>query len=229
MIQKFGICICHNKHNPINSRGLCPEGARERHEHSAAMKNMVVKKKRNEKEIEKEDEFDSSRGVFKVTSRREAKSFRQDDNGVEVELSGDDFESTWPSIQKAQQASSFALKKAYINPCSEKKKLEDAELDKIKKQKIAELGKKCEMCNKPGEVDLFHIIGRGDKKYSTDPTNLLLSCRWCHNVWTANDWGKIIKFKNFQEIMDRLKSLNEGYYWKLKHKIDEYLQKNKKE
>ena len=209
MVQKYGICTCHNKHNPINSRGLCPEGARERHEHSAAMKNMVVKKKSNEKEIEKEDEFDSERGSFD-------------------KISGDDREATWPSIQKAQQASSFAPKKAYINPCSEKKKQEDAELARIKKLKIAELGKKCEMGDKPVEVDLFHIIGRGDKKYSTDPINLILSCRFCHLVWGANDWGKIIKFKNFQEIMDRLKSLNEGYYWKLKHKIDEYLQRNQK-
>lgn len=203
MVQKFGICICHNKHNPINSRGLCPEGARERHEHSAAMKNMVVKKKRNEKE----DEFNNARGNAKGQALQ----------NKAVSVAGNDFERE------------KAFKKIYINPCSEKKKLEDAELARIKKQKIAELGKKCEMCSNPGEVDLFHIIGRGDKKYSTDPINLLLSCRWCHNVWTANDWGKIIKFKNSQEIMDRLKSLNEGYYWKLKHKIDEYLQKNKKE
>jgi len=206
MIQKFGICTCHNKHNPINSRGLCPEGARERHEHSAAMKNMVVKKKGNEKEIE-EDEADNSRGNTKKWDSHASK------------------QRIIPQIPSthSQKGASSAFKKTRIQPYSEKKKEEDDELARIKKQKIAEIGKKCEMCSKPGEVDLFHIIGRGDKKFSTDPTNLLLSCRWCHNVWTANDWGKIIKFENFQEIMDRLKSMDEGRYWKLKHKIDEYL------
>lgn len=204
MLQKFGICTCHNKHNPINSRGLCPEGAKERHEHSASMKNMVVKKKSNKKEIEKEDGFDSSRGVSSTATRKEKRSFGQDDNRNKAQKTKIDF-------------------KKRIQPRSEKKKQEDEELARIKKQKIAEIGKKCEMCDKHGEVDLFHIIGRVDKKYSIDPLNLMLSCRFCHLIWTANDWSKIVKFKNFDKIMECLKSLDEGKYWKLRHKIEKHI------
>lgn len=209
MTQKYGICTCHNKHNPINSRGLCPEGVRDRRESSAASKGIITKRVKAKNE---EDGSDNTRG--RTQELRSIQDFSEFDRGQQGEI---------------PEKKPLNFKTSKIKPRSEKKKQEDVELARIKKLKIAELEKKCEMCGRPGEVDLFHIIGRGDKKYSSDPTNLLLSCRWCHNVWTANDWGKIIKFNNFQDIMDRLKSLNEGYYWKLKHKIDEYLQRNQVE
>ena len=112
--------------------------------------------------------------------------------------------------------------KTKIKPISKDKATEIKLLSEIKKQKIQKIGRKCEICDKHGEVDLFHIIGVGDKKHSTNENNLLLSCRLCHLIWGANDWSKIVKFKNFNEIMERLKSLDEGKYWKLKHKIENY-------
>lgn len=119
----------------------------------------------------------------------------------------------------------FKTKKTKIKPISKDKASELRRLAEIKKSKITLQGNACEMCGKNGEVDLFHMIGVGDKKFSTDENNLMLSCREpCHNAWTNNDWSKIVKFKNFDEIMSRLKSLDEGKYWKLKHKIDEYEQ-----
>ncbi len=114
-------------------------------------------------------------------------------------------------------------KKTKIKPISKDKAAEISLLGIIKKQKIEVQGKVCEMCGKHGEVDLFHIIGVGDKKHSTNPINLILSCRFCHLVWGANDWSKIVKFKNFDEIMERLKSLDEGKYWKLWHKIEPFI------
>jgi hypothetical protein len=209
--KRYGYCICHDKYSPLNSKGLCPIGAKERHERSAASKNMVVKKKRNEKEIKKENGFDNalrndihkSLGIFSTVYG----DYRKPQLAMEVQ----------------KQA---AKKKTKINHISKEKAKENTELARLKKTKILEIGKTCEMCGKHGEVDLFHIIGVGDKKHSTNPVNTILSCRFCHLVWGANDWSKIVKFKNFDEIMERLKSLDEGKYWKLKHKIDEYYAKS---
>jgi len=116
-------------------------------------------------------------------------------------------------------------KKAKINRISENKKHELAFLAEIKKSKIAAQGSKCEMCEKQGEVDLFHIIGVGDKKHATNPENLLLSCRFCHLIWGANDFEKILKFNNFDDIMNRLKALDSGKYWKFRHKIEKHILK----
>lgn len=203
--KRYGYCICHDKYSPLNSKGLCPIGAKERHERSAAAKNMVVKKKRNEKEIKKENGFDTAR--------------RNDNHDGLQEVEGRNRGTQTPlSVQKQ-----VAKKKKKIKPISKDKAIEISLLGIIKKQKIEVQGKACEMCGKHGEVDLFHIIGVGDKNHSTNPINLLLACRWCHLIWGANDWSKIVKFKNFDEIMERLKSLDEGKYWRLWHKVEPFL------
>lgn len=203
--KRYGYCICHDKYSPLNSKGLCPIGAKERHERSAASKNMVVKKKRNEKEIKKENGFD--------TARRNANH-----DGLQ-EVEGRNRGTQTPiSVQKQ-----VAKKKTKINHISKEKAKENTELARLKKTKILEIGKTCEMCGNHGEVDLFHIIGVGDKNHSTNPINLLLACRWCHLIWGANDWSKIVKFKNFDEIMERLKSLDEGKYWRLWHKVKPFI------
>lgn len=116
-------------------------------------------------------------------------------------------------------------KKAKINRISENKKHELAVLAEIKKSKIAAQGSKCEMCEKQGEVDLFHIIGVGNKEFAINEDNLLLSCRFCHLIWGANDFEKILKFNNFYDIMNRLKSLDSGKYWKFRHKIEKHVLK----
>lgn len=182
----------------INAKGLCPIGAKEAREKSAESKGLTIKKKDNG--------FDNT--------RRRTPNLR----GIQRVSKWD--KNTHISIQVQKQT---FKKKAKIKPISKDKAIENAELAKIKKQKIESQGNVCEMCRNNGNVDLFHIIGVGDKKHSTNPINLLLSCRFCHLVWGANDWGKIVKFKNFDEIMERLKSLDEGKYWKLWHKLERFL------
>jgi hypothetical protein len=177
--KRYGYCICHNAMSSLNAKGLCPIGAKERHEKSALSKGFTIKKK--------------------------------------------DDECNERSLEKRMPIRSVESKKIKINNISKVKVIELAELAKIKKCKISLQGTNCELCGKSGEVDLFHIIGVGDKKHSTNETNLLLSCRFCHLVWGANDWAKIVKFKNFNEIMERLKSLDEGKYWKLWHKIEKHV------
>jgi hypothetical protein len=170
----------------LNAKGLCPIGAKERHEKSAESKRFTIEKIYDGVCItERKGRME---GCYRIYGAKE-KIIKQ---------------------------------KTKIKPISKDKATEIKLLSEIKKQKIQKIGKKCEICDKHGEVDLFHIIGVGDKKHSTNETNLLLSCRLCHLIWGANDWSKIVKFKNFNEIMERLKSLDEGKYWKLKHKIENY-------
>lgn len=209
--MKYGYCLNHPNTYAVNAKKLCAVCTKERHERSAESKNMVVKKKSTEKEIEKDNGIN--------TTRRRAIELRS------IQESCERNERPHGKVQEKRQAT---FKKAKINPISKDKATEIATLGAIKKQKIEVQGKVCEMCGKHGEVDLFHIIGVGDKKHSTNTINLILSCRFCHLVWGANDWSKIVKFLNFDEIMERLKSLDEGKYWKLKHKIDEYKNGNRR-
>jgi hypothetical protein len=188
MEKRYGNCVCHNRYSSLNAKGLCPEGARERHKKSAESKGFKVK------------EYGIDRNT--KTEAIQDKEFSFEGNGVKGETT---------------------FKKAKINRVSENKAKENAELARLKKAKILELGEKCEMCPRHGSVDLFHIIGVGDKTHATNPKNLLLSCRWCHLIWGANDFEKILKFNNFDDIMNRLKDLDSGKYWKFRHKIEKHV------
>jgi len=188
MEKRYGNCVCHNRYSSLNTKGLCPEGARERN-------NLVAINK-----------------VFKV---------KDDDNeGSErrIKFGGED-----NKYEEIITPATYKSKKAKINRVSENKKHELSILAEIKKRKIGIQGKECEFCGKQGEVDLFHIIGVGDKKHATNPDNLLLSCRFCHLVWGANDFEKILKFNNFDDIMSRLNALDSGKYWKFRHKIEKHV------
>jgi hypothetical protein len=155
----------------------------------------------------------------------ESKGFviKENDRGIEIVTNQVD-RRIQESNEQIQCEQRFNKKvKAKINRVSESKVKENTELAKIKKAKIEEFGEKCEMCEKHGSVDLFHIIGVGDKKHATNPENLLLSCRFCHLIWGANDFEKILKFNNFNDIMNRLKALDSGKYWKFRHKIEKHV------
>jgi len=209
--MKYGYCLNHPNTYAVNAKKLCAVCTKERHERSAESKNMVVKKKSNKKEIEKENGIN--------TTRRRAIELRS------IQESCERNERPHGKVQKERQAT---FNKNKIKSISKDKTTELRRLAEIKKSKILVEGSYCAMCGKQGDVDLFHIIGVGDKKHSTNTINLILSCRFCHLVWGANDWSKIVKFLNFDEIMERLKSLDEGKYWKLKHKIDEYKNGNRR-
>ena len=209
--MKYGYCLNHPNTYAVNAKKLCAVCTKERHERSAESKNMVVKKKSNKKEIEKDNGLN--------TTRRRAIELRS------IQESCERNERPHGKVQKERQAT---FNKNKIKSISKDKTTELRRLAEIKKSKILVEGSYCAMCGKQGDVDLFHIIGVGDKKHSTNTINLILSCRFCHLVWGANDWSKIVKFLNFDEIMERLKSLDEGKYWKLKHKIDEYKNGNRR-
>ena len=209
--MKYGYCLNHQNTYAVNAKKLCGVCTKERHNRSAESKNMVVKKKSNKKEIEKDNGLN--------TTRRRAIELRS------IQESCERNERPHGKVQKERQAT---FNKNKIKSISKDKTTELRRLAEIKKSKILVEGSYCAMCGKQGDVDLFHIIGVGDKKHSTNTINLILSCRFCHLVWGANDWSKIVKFLNFDEIMERLKSLDEGKYWKLKHKIDEYKNGNRR-
>jgi len=209
--MKYGYCLNHPNTYAVNAKKLCAVCTKERHERCAESKNMVVKKKSTEKEIEKDNGIN--------TTRRRAIELRS------IQESCERNERPHGKVQKERQAT---FNKNKIKSISKDKTTELRRLAEIKKSKILVEGSYCAMCGKQGDVDLFHIIGVGDKKHSTNTINLILSCRFCHLVWGANDWSKIVKFLNFDEIMERLKSLDEGKYWKLKHKIDEYKNGNRR-
>lgn len=218
-LKKYGICICHDKFNPINSKGLCPIGAKERHKKSAESKGLTAKEKENDEELRKSRSQGTSiyplRGRLRTKEPKTSKSFG---SILQQKLERENE----ASVLKAEKTKKYPLKKTKIKPVSKDKAIELSRLAQIKKRKISLQGKNCELCGKSGEVDLFHIIGVGDKRFATDERNLLLSCRDCHNSWTINDWARIVNFSNFNEIMERLRSMDEGKYWKLKHKIDKY-------
>lgn len=198
MLQKFGICTCHNKNNPINAKGLCPEGARERHEHSAAMKNMVVKKKSNKKEIEKEDGTNST--------RRRTQELRgiQEIDELDREQQG-----------QLSTKKSFDFKTFKIQPHSEKnKKLVTQELLMFK-QIWEERPHFCEVTGKPlgaFDVRLFsHVLTKGAyPKFRLYKKNIVLCLYEKHFEWEF----KTRKTLEFSWIETLESSLKTEYYKK---------------
>jgi len=199
---KYVYCLNHPKTRAINAKELCAVCTKERHEKSAKSKGFTVKKK--------EDGHYYKREILQRKGDSDLQTLQNDKIGHTGDRDNGSF------------ATHKECKKNKIKPISKNKALEVAVLAKIKSNKIRELGKKCEMCSKHGEVDLFHIIGVGDKNFATNETNLLLSCRFCHLIWGANDFDKIQRFINYQEILNRLKSLDEGKYWKFIHRVEKF-------
>lgn len=107
-------------------------------------------------------------------------------------------------------------------------------LSKIKAEKIARLGKRCESCGEYGEVDLSHLCPKSTfPELVTDERILVLhgaerfgTCL-CHTHFEANNYAEIRKFNNFFEIMLRIREAKEGYYWTLVHKFKEQKQQLK--
>lgn len=98
--------------------------------------------------------------------------------------------------------------KVHANKCRTILQKNEKKIDgTFKKAKINPISK-----DKAAEIALLGAI----KKQKIEVQGKV--CEMCGKHGEA----KIVKFKNFDEIMDRLKSLDEGKYWKLKHKIDEY-------
>lgn len=206
--MKYGFCLNHPKTYAVNAKRLCAVCTKGRHKKSAESKGLTVKEKENNGESRQSRSQRTSiypiRRGLRTKEPKTPKSF----GSILQKPTGKERKAT--------------VKKTKIKPVSKDKAIELSRLAQIKKRKISLQGKNCELCGKQGEVDLFHIIGVGDKRFATDERNLLLSCRDCHNSWTINDWARILKFSNFNEIMERLRSMDEGKYWKLKHKIDEH-------
>ena len=59
--MKYGYCLNHPNTYAVNAKKLCAGCTKERHERSAESKNMVVKKKSTEKEIEKDNGINTTR------------------------------------------------------------------------------------------------------------------------------------------------------------------------
>jgi len=59
--MKYGYCLNHPNTYAVNAKKLCAVCTKERHERSAESKNMVVKKKSTEKEIEKDNGINTTR------------------------------------------------------------------------------------------------------------------------------------------------------------------------
>lgn len=206
MLQKFGICTCHNKNNPINAKGLCPEGARERHEHSATMKNMVVKKNRNNLEIEIEDRNETTErqhdgeAFYERTSRKSTGNSREN----------------YPSqSHKSNEKSTFTCKKIRIKPRSEKNKEIVAQELLMFKQIWEERPHFCEVTGKPlgaFDVRLFsHVLTKGAyPKFRLYKKNIVLCLYEKHFEWEF----KTRKTLEFSWIETLESSLKTEYYKK---------------
>jgi len=57
LAKRYGYCICHNTLSSLNAKGLCPIGAKERHEKSAKSKGIITKNARNVENLAKHKEL----------------------------------------------------------------------------------------------------------------------------------------------------------------------------
>jgi hypothetical protein len=118
---------------------------------------------------------------------------------------------------------------------SDKQKKDNAKLAAIKAKKIKEMGSECESCGQTGALDLSHLAPKSTfPEHKTNERLLVLhgserygTC-YCHTNWESNNYKEIAKFKNFHEIMLRIREMDEGYYWVLVHKFKEQKLNNHK-
>lgn len=69
-------------------------------------------------------------------------------------------------------------------------------------------------------VDLAHLIRVGDeKKYKCDERNVVLAHRDCHDIYDNNTAGAIQLFM-WDDIVKRIKEIDEGAYNRLMLKLD---------
>lgn len=120
------------------------------------------------------------------------------------------------------------IRKTAIRKRSKKQEEELMALAEIKRRMIAEFGEKCMSCGRVGPVDLSHIIKRQMKKFVLDQRNLVLqgsehsgTCR-CHDYWEDRNFGEVVKFLNFDEILARLRSMDEGKFWRFVHRFEKH-------
>lgn len=70
--KRYGYCICHNTMSSLNAKGLCPIGAKERHERNAESKGFTIKKKYNDinRSIENDNSDSASYRILEQTNKR---------------------------------------------------------------------------------------------------------------------------------------------------------------
>lgn len=96
-------------------------------------------------------------------------------------------------------------------------------LSEIKARKIEMQGERCESCGEFSLVDLSHLLPRSVAPgLVTDERNLILQRRDMHVAWEHKKWDQIVKFKNFWEIFIRIRSMDEGHYWRLVHRYKDW-------
>lgn len=213
MIQKYGICICHGRNNPINSKGLCPIGAKKRHERSAASKGMLTKSARNnenlainETEDGNEKDFNHASGNFcgngKETAKRHIGNLRKWDGRKphldeprlafnildgweESDKSGGNSD---VSRNKSISKTKSTFKKTRIQPRSEKNKKLVAQEFLMFKQIWKERPHFCEVSGKPlgaFDVRMFsHVLCKGNHpKFRLYKKNIVLCLPDKHFEW----------------------------------------------
>jgi hypothetical protein len=118
------------------------------------------------------------------------------------------------------------LRKTPVRKKSERQRDEEAELALIKSVLVEKYGERCMSCGKPGPVDLSHLIKRQEKRFVLDPRNLVLqgsshtgTCL-CHDNWEVRDYSEVAKFINFSEILARIRSMDEGKFWRFVHRFE---------
>ena len=94
---------------------------------------------------------------------------------------------------------------------SSKQSVRLRELRQLKKEMLLD-SRKCALCGKERELDLCHIIRRSySTMHYTNPNNLFLACRKCHDAFDNGTWEER-NLLNIDPILNKMKELDELYY-----------------
>jgi len=126
-----------------------------------------------------------------------------------------------PSLLKSVPIIKKASK---INKVSQKQKEINKDLKKIYEERgKVEKNSYCGSCLGTSFLTHSHLVPRSyNKKLITDPENLITQCVTCHGIYEARDIGGMRKFKNYQEILDKIMHLDINFYQFLLEKIEKY-------
>lgn len=205
MFRDYGCCKVHPDSKAVNAKGEC-KPCQHLRTHKEPLE-VTLKRKQDEyyrKYMQKVGSYIKDRGD-------------KDDHVSKRSNSGFRLDSSFRNLPK------YRIKKK-----SKSQAGTNRELSKIKEALINEKGGACESCGRHGNVDLSHLIPRSQRKdMECDTANLALKCRKCHAEYESRNFFAIRKFKNYEEIMSRIKILDEGYFWRMVNKFNDQVEKSR--
>jgi hypothetical protein len=108
--------------------------------------------------------------------------------------------------------SGFTGKRKALQGRSDKQKAINEDLHKVYQEMDAK-EEACSGCGANDHLEHSHLIPRSKRRdLVTDPRNIHIHCRTCHEIWEHGSLDERVKLNDFKEIMKYIQEVDPGHY-----------------